>query len=179
MLRGGCLCGAVRYETSDTPAIIFNCFCATCRRESGAGHLTVVSVKSESVKVSGEIKIALPPGANGAPPCATLGQATRGHSSRGLNRTLVSERDVAAQIPISVNSPLASFRSTTRQVNQQCARQQRQHRFVAYGDSDLQKIALVHRGDGIRSVAREKYSCVASGWSQDVRLTHADLADAF
>lgn len=68
MLRGGCLCGAVRYETSDTPAIIFNCFCATCRRESGAGHLTVVSVKSESVKVSGEIKIALLPRANGAPP---------------------------------------------------------------------------------------------------------------
>jgi hypothetical protein len=68
MLSGTCLCGAVRYETSEAPAFVFNCYCATCRRESGAGHVTIVSVGEKGFKVSGEIKIVAPTRANEAPP---------------------------------------------------------------------------------------------------------------
>jgi hypothetical protein len=36
MLQGGCHCGALRYETSDTPSHRVNCHCTTCRGTTGA-----------------------------------------------------------------------------------------------------------------------------------------------
>lgn len=68
MLSGSCLCGAVRYETPEDPVYALHCYCATCRRESGAGHLTVVAVREEGFKITGELKVTAPTRANGAPP---------------------------------------------------------------------------------------------------------------
>jgi hypothetical protein len=39
-LNGGCLCGAVRYETRGTAHGITHCHCRTCRRASGAPFVT-------------------------------------------------------------------------------------------------------------------------------------------
>ncbi len=36
MLRGGCFCGAVRYEIDGRPLRATDCHCTTCRRTSGA-----------------------------------------------------------------------------------------------------------------------------------------------
>jgi hypothetical protein len=36
MLKGGCFCGRVRYETTGTPFHETNCHCANCRRSTGA-----------------------------------------------------------------------------------------------------------------------------------------------
>jgi hypothetical protein len=58
----------VHYQTSEKPAFAFNCYCATCRRESGAGHATLVAVKDAGFEVRGEVKVVAPPRANGAPP---------------------------------------------------------------------------------------------------------------
>jgi hypothetical protein len=58
----------VRYETPQAPKYAFNCYCATCRRESGAGHLTIVTVKDDDFKLEGETRIVAPPRANGEPP---------------------------------------------------------------------------------------------------------------
>jgi hypothetical protein len=44
MLRGGCLCGAVRYETTATPDRASNCHCSMCRRSAGAPYLTWIGV---------------------------------------------------------------------------------------------------------------------------------------
>lgn len=38
-LPGGCLCGAIRYET-DPPRRVMHCHCAMCRRASGGAFLT-------------------------------------------------------------------------------------------------------------------------------------------
>lgn len=68
MLTGRCLCGAVRYRTEAAPKFVFNCYCATCRRESGAGHLTLVGLPAEGFVVEGELKTVLVPRAKERPP---------------------------------------------------------------------------------------------------------------
>jgi hypothetical protein len=44
MLTGGCVCGAVRYETG-TPYHLTNCHCVTCRRSAGAPFVAWFSVR--------------------------------------------------------------------------------------------------------------------------------------
>lgn len=68
MLTGKCLCGAVTYEAREEPVFAFNCYCATCRRESGAGHLTIVSFKEKAVTFHGALKMIAPLRAEGAEP---------------------------------------------------------------------------------------------------------------
>jgi hypothetical protein len=36
MIRGSCLCGAVRYEFDDAPQFINHCHCSMCRKAHGA-----------------------------------------------------------------------------------------------------------------------------------------------
>lgn len=52
-LSGGCLCGAVRYETSAEPVFAGHCHCADCQKESGCGHTTVAAVPDASLKMTG------------------------------------------------------------------------------------------------------------------------------
>ena len=35
---GGCACGAIRYEVSAEPAMMNDCQCRQCQRDSGTGH---------------------------------------------------------------------------------------------------------------------------------------------
>ena len=54
-LRGGCFCGAVRYETAGKPFNESVCHCSMCRRASGAPFVAWFSVPSAQFKfVSGE-----------------------------------------------------------------------------------------------------------------------------
>lgn len=39
-LRGGCLCGAVRYEVTGEPTRFVHCHCSRCRKATGTGHAT-------------------------------------------------------------------------------------------------------------------------------------------
>lgn len=56
-MQGGCLCGAVRYETASEPAFVGHCHCTDCQKASGAGHVTVVAVPEAGLKFNGgEIK---------------------------------------------------------------------------------------------------------------------------
>jgi hypothetical protein len=36
---GGCLCGAIRYETVGEPVFTLRCHCRDCQRQSGAAHV--------------------------------------------------------------------------------------------------------------------------------------------
>jgi len=41
MLRGGCLCGAVRWTSRMSPKAVHYCHCSMCRRWSGASFATL------------------------------------------------------------------------------------------------------------------------------------------
>ena len=53
--HGGCLCGAVRYESKAEPAIGGHCHCEDCRKSSGAGHCAHLAVPKSAVSVTGEV----------------------------------------------------------------------------------------------------------------------------
>jgi hypothetical protein len=53
ILRGGCLCGAIRYEADGDSAKIVNCHCSMCRRHSGAAFLTYAAYSTTQVRFAG------------------------------------------------------------------------------------------------------------------------------
>lgn len=67
-ISGGCLCGAVRYETAEPPRFVGNCYCGTCRKESGAGHITIVMVPTAALTLSGPLTEYAQPRAASEPP---------------------------------------------------------------------------------------------------------------
>lgn len=55
-LKGGCLCGSVRYELTASPAMAGFCYCESCRKLSGSGHAFHAMVPEDAVKISGETR---------------------------------------------------------------------------------------------------------------------------
>jgi len=55
---GGCLCGAIRYELANTPAMTGVCHCKNCQRQAGSAFSTLAGVpKSEFTLTAGELKL--------------------------------------------------------------------------------------------------------------------------
>lgn len=40
VLRGSCLCGAVKYAVTGEPKRFYHCHCSRCRKATGSGHAT-------------------------------------------------------------------------------------------------------------------------------------------
>jgi len=55
-LRGGCLCGAVRYECSTQPQATMLCHCEDCQRFTGTAYATVCFFPKNDVQLTGELK---------------------------------------------------------------------------------------------------------------------------
>ena len=53
---GGCLCGAVRYESTVEPQIVAHCHCVDCRKSSGTGHCTHLMIPEDGLEVVGELR---------------------------------------------------------------------------------------------------------------------------
>ena len=53
-LSGGCACGAIRYECSVEPVLMFNCHCRDCQRASGSAYAAIVVVPKAAVQVRGD-----------------------------------------------------------------------------------------------------------------------------
>lgn len=53
---GGCLCGAVRFESRAKPNVIVHCYCVDCRKTSGTGHCTHVVVPFDAFRVTGDVR---------------------------------------------------------------------------------------------------------------------------
>ena len=51
MLKGGCYCGAIRYEAAGTPFNESNCHCSICRRTAGAPFVAWFSVKRSDFRL--------------------------------------------------------------------------------------------------------------------------------
>jgi hypothetical protein len=54
MLKGGCLCGSVRYETDGEPFHETTCHCADCRRAVGAAGVAWFSVSRAALRFTGD-----------------------------------------------------------------------------------------------------------------------------
>jgi hypothetical protein len=55
VLRGSCLCGAVKYEVTGEPSRFFHCHCTRCRKATGTGHASNLFLQPASLKwLSGE-----------------------------------------------------------------------------------------------------------------------------
>jgi len=52
--KGGCACGAIRYEISSEPVFSNDCQCRDCQRESGTGHQSHMTFRRAAVKLTGE-----------------------------------------------------------------------------------------------------------------------------
>jgi hypothetical protein len=53
-LVGGCMCGAVRYETRGESFGINHCHCESCRKHNGAAVVTLAGYKADQVTFSGD-----------------------------------------------------------------------------------------------------------------------------
>lgn len=53
-IKGGCLCGAVRYESDTEPAMVAVCHCTTCQKNSGSAFSLNLGMPEGSVAISGD-----------------------------------------------------------------------------------------------------------------------------
>ena len=54
-MKGGCLCGNIRYELLTEPRASYACHCRFCQRDTGTAHRSGMSYLDESVIFSGEL----------------------------------------------------------------------------------------------------------------------------
>lgn len=78
-IKGGCLCGAVRYSASGDPAFVGVCHCRDCQKFSGSAFAIVVGVPKAALSVQGTLSTFTKPGDSGKPIhrrfCPTCGSA--------------------------------------------------------------------------------------------------------
>lgn len=82
VLRGGCNCGAVRYEIASKPLAVIACHCTSCRRQSGAAFSVNLVVRADTMTVEGELASWLDPDTESGAPiqrqfCGTCGSPIR------------------------------------------------------------------------------------------------------
>lgn len=54
---GQCLCGDIRYEFSNEPAMMGICHCKNCQRQAGSAFSTLAGIPKAEFEMSGEPKI--------------------------------------------------------------------------------------------------------------------------
>lgn len=52
---GGCLCGAVRYETTAEPVMTAICHCKNCQRQAGSVLSVIVGLPRDGITIEGEV----------------------------------------------------------------------------------------------------------------------------
>lgn len=50
VLKGGCLCGAVRYEVAGEAQRFYHCHCSRCRKATGTGHASNLFLKPATLR---------------------------------------------------------------------------------------------------------------------------------
>jgi hypothetical protein len=53
-IEGGCLCGQVRYTSTEEPVMTAVCHCKSCQRETGSSYSVLVAVSEASLSVTGD-----------------------------------------------------------------------------------------------------------------------------
>jgi hypothetical protein len=53
-VKGGCLCGAVRYELTEVPRAQVVCHCKNCQKQAGTAFSVLVASKASDFQLTGE-----------------------------------------------------------------------------------------------------------------------------
>jgi hypothetical protein len=51
-ITGGCVCGAIRYEVTADPMVMFKCHCRDCQKTTGSGYTPVFYVPAKAFKIT-------------------------------------------------------------------------------------------------------------------------------
>jgi hypothetical protein len=86
---GGCSCGAIRYEVTAEPIMMFKCHCSDCQQATGSGFVAAVLVPAESFRLTrGQLRYHFTPSLAGGkhkrgfcPECGS--RITGGESDKG------------------------------------------------------------------------------------------------
>src|SRR5438270_11280286 len=66
-IKGGCLCGAVRYTAEADPTSATVCHCRDCQKFTGSAFAALVRVPKEAANIEGTLKIFTSIGGSGNP----------------------------------------------------------------------------------------------------------------
>jgi hypothetical protein len=66
-VKGGCLCGRVRYEIAADPLAVVTCHCIHCQKQSGAAFSLVVAVPRDALQLTGSLATYEDQGTSGQP----------------------------------------------------------------------------------------------------------------
>jgi hypothetical protein len=67
MIKGGCLCGAVRYTAEADPTSVTVCHCRDCQKFTGSAFAALVRVTKEALTIEGTLKTFSSIGGSGNP----------------------------------------------------------------------------------------------------------------
>ena len=95
---GGCLCGAVRYESAGEPSFSLQCHCRDCQRASGAAHVAAVRMPSAQFRVT-----------QGAPKT----YVAKSDSGNDIGRIFCGDCGTPLYVQVSTRPDLVGLRVTT------------------------------------------------------------------
>jgi hypothetical protein len=52
LFSGGCSCGAIRYEYSAPPFVVYNCHCTACQKLTASAFAFILQVPAEALTIS-------------------------------------------------------------------------------------------------------------------------------
>ena len=55
-IKGGCLCGKIRYESDSDVLRAYHCHCKDCQKLSGTSGLSLLALPESGIKISGDLK---------------------------------------------------------------------------------------------------------------------------
>ncbi len=64
-IKGGCFCGAVRYEITEEPIAMGKCHCRDCKLATGSAYFPYMLVKPDTLKAEGKCTTYTVKGASG------------------------------------------------------------------------------------------------------------------
>lgn len=89
-MKGGCLCGSVRYETIAAPQYSGFCHCRDCQKATGTGHSCYMIFSRSDFSWSGDVRSYAVTGESGQPSyrhfCPTCGSIVLGSGPDGDDR---------------------------------------------------------------------------------------------
>jgi hypothetical protein len=66
-MRGGCLCGQIRYIATAEPAFVAVCHCKNCQKQAGTAFTVVVGIPKSAISIKGRLKTFNDTGDSGQP----------------------------------------------------------------------------------------------------------------